>query len=250
MIEFSAATDKGMIRQTNQDFYVAGDNPVPLFILCDGMGGHEGGDIASKAAAESISKYISTHYSFDNDDEKAEKLLTSAVDYANKIVYSRAKKMPRYSDMGTTCEVCFIDFEMLYICHVGDSKVFLYRNNELTQLTKDHTLIEELLKSGSITKKEVQNHPARHVITRAVGTEETINSDFLKLELCDGDMILMCSDGLTDMLTNTAIKKIFLPGGGLQSIADKLVAKANENGGLDNITTIVLRYTKNEEGMA
>jgi len=250
LIEFSAATDKGMIRQSNQDFYIAGESPVPLFILCDGMGGHEGGDIASKTAAESINKYISTHYSLDTDDEKAESLLRAAVDYANKIVYSRAKKMPQYSDMGTTCEVCFPDFEMLYMCHVGDSKIFLYRENELTQLTKDHTLIEELLKSGSITEKEVANHPARHVITRAVGTEETIESDFLKLEMRDGDILLMCSDGLTDMLTESAIKKVLLPGGDLKVMADKLIEKANENGGLDNITTIVLRYRKNEEGMA
>ena len=250
MIKFSAATHKGMIRETNQDYYVAGESPVSLFVLCDGMGGHKGGDIASKTAAESINKYISAHYSFDNDDEKAAKLLKSAIEYANKMVYMRARKMLDCSDMGTTCEVCYVDFDTLYIGHVGDSKVYLYRENELSQLTDDHTLVAELLKNGTITEKEVAGHPARHVITRAVGTEEGIKSDFIKVPLLDNDIILMCSDGLTDMLTESAVKKILLPGCGLQQMADKFIEKANENGGLDNITVVVLQYTKNEEVMA
>ena len=158
--------------------------------------------------------------------------------------------MPEYRNMGTTCDICYIDFDILYTCHVGDSRIYLYRDNDLTQLTHDHTLMEELLKNGNITQKEIENHPGKHMITRAVGTEEGIESDFDFLKLQDGDMILMCSDGLTNMLSDTAIKKVLLPGGELEGITKRLVEKANENGGLDNITVIVLRYTENKEEMA
>lgn len=250
MIEFSALTDKGQVRKNNQDYFSANPDVPTFFVLCDGMGGHEGGDIASSSAANSIEKYIKLNFSLDNDDKKARSLLQEAIVYANKIVYKRAKVMPKYSDMGTTCDICFIDFDTLYTCHVGDSRIYLYRDNNLTQLTTDHTLMEELLKNGSITKSEIENHPGKHMITRAVGTEEGIESDFDKLKLLDGDIILMCSDGLTNMLSDTAIKKVLLPGGELGVMTKRLIEKANENGGLDNITVIVLRYTKNEEEMA
>ena len=250
MIEASAYSDKGLVRKTNQDYFALSQSPPDFFVLCDGMGGHDGGDIASRSAAESIKKYISINHSLDNDREKAEKLLKEAVSYANKIVYKRAQVMPGYRGMGTTCDICFLDFDMLYTCHVGDSRIYLYRDNNLTQLTKDHTLIEELLKNGNITQKEIENHPGKHMITRAVGTEEYIESDFGAHNLKSGDVILMCSDGLTNMLSDTAIKKILLPGGELPAMAKRLVEKANENGGLDNITVIVLRYTDNKEERA
>lgn len=247
MIEFSAITDKGIVRKTNQDYCVAADKPVPFFILCDGMGGHSSGDIASKSAAESIKKYISMHYSFDTDENVAKKLLCGAIEYANKIVYTRACKIPEFLGMGTTCDICFVDFDVLYVSHVGDSRVYLYRDNNLIQLTRDHTLIEELLKNGSITEDEVENHPGRHMITRAVGTEADIKTDFSKLELQDGDMILMCSDGLYNMLPDNETKKVLFTDGAVKDMTKRLLEKAKENGGEDNITVIILRYTKSKE---
>ncbi len=247
MIEFSAMTDKGLVRKTNQDYCLASNKPVPLFVLCDGMGGHSAGDIASKSAVQSIKKYVSVHYSFDTDEKKAKELLCGAVEYANKIVYSRAKKIPEYGDMGTTCDICFVDFDMLYVAHVGDSRVYLYRDGCLTQITTDHTLMEELLKKGSITKEEIENHPGKHMITRAVGTEEEIEVDFYATGLQDGDVILMCSDGLTNILSDNAIKKVLLPGGDINAVANQFIRKANEGGGVDNTTVIILKYTKNEE---
>lgn len=247
MIKFSAKTDKGVIRKTNQDYFAATNEPVSLFILCDGMGGHSAGDVASRSAAESIKKYVSVHYSLDTDERKARKLLCEAVKYANKIVYSRARKIPAYGDMGTTCDVCFVDFDMLYIAHVGDSRVYLYRDGTLSQITTDHTYMQELLKKGSITESEIETHPARHMITRAVGTEEDIEVDFYKVPLSDGDVILMCSDGLTNILSDNGIKKVLLPEGDLESAAEQFIRKANEGGGDDNTTVVLLKYTKNEE---
>jgi protein phosphatase len=149
--------------------------------------------------------------------------------------------------MGTTCDVCFVDFDMLYVAHVGDSRVYLYRDGEILQITTDHTLMQELLKKGDITEKEVLTHPGRHIITRAVGTEEDVKTDFITLPLKDEDVILMCSDGLTNILSDKGIAKVLLPGGNLEATAKKFVEKANEGGGDDNTTVILFKYTSNRE---
>lgn len=247
MIEFSAKTDKGLVRKTNQDYHVAGLEPVPLFILCDGMGGHNGGDVASRSAAESIKKYVSVHYSFDTDEEKAKNLLFGAMEYANKLVYRRAVKIPQYRGMGTTCDICFVDFDVLYVAHVGDSRVYLYRDGEITQITIDHTLMQELLRKGEITENEISTHPGRHIITRAVGTEEDVVADFFSLQLQDGDVILMCSDGLTNILSDKGIAKVLLPEGDLDATAKKFIEKANDGGGDDNTTVVLIKYTSDRE---
>lgn len=250
MIEYFALTDKGQVRKVNQDFYAVNKDKPQFFVLCDGMGGHKSGDVASKSAGDSIKKYIQMHHSFDMNKDKAEKLLSEANDYANKLVFARSQRNAELSGMGTTSDICYIDFDRLYIGHVGDGRVYLYRDGELTQLTKDHTLMEELLKNGTITKEEAKTHPNRHMITRAVGTEENIKTDFISEKLSDGDIILMCSDGVYNMLSDAMIKKIFLPDGDVKRICSKLVEKSKENGGLDNITAIVIRYTDNKEERA
>jgi len=247
LIEHFAKTDKGIIRKVNQDFYVVHPENPSFFVLCDGMGGHNSGDIASRCTAESINKYIEMHYSLDGNEKNIKKILSEAIDYANKLVFTRAGKNADFSGMGTTCDVCYIDFDKLYIGHVGDSRVYLYRNAELIQLTCDHTLMEELMKNGTITKAEAEVHPNRHMITRAVGTEANTESDFISESLRDGDVILMCSDGIYNMLSDSGIKKILLPDGELSVAGQKLIDKANENGGLDNITVILIRYTNKED---
>lgn len=248
MIEYAAMTSKGIVRDTNQDYYLASTEGKPLFILCDGMGGHASGDVASKSAAQSISRYINMHVPYDIDEKKARSLLSGAVEFANTVVFARSKTGIEFRGMGTTCDVCMADFDIMYICHVGDSRVYLLRDTEIKHLTQDHTLIEELVKNGTITREEAENHPNKHMITRAVGTEKTIKCDFLAEKMQDGDMFLMCSDGLTNMMTDVQIKDAMLVGGDLKTTVKMLVDRANANGGLDNITAILIKYSEDKEG--
>ena len=248
MIEYAAMTNKGVVRETNQDFYFASTEGKPLFVLCDGMGGHASGDVASRSAAQSVGRYINMHAPYDIDAKKAQNLLVGAVEFANSIVFARSKTGIEFRGMGTTCDVCMPDFDIMYICHVGDSRVYHLRGTEIKHLTQDHTLIEELVKNGTITKEEAKNHPNKHMITRAVGTEKNIKCDFLVQEMKDGDMFLMCSDGLTNMLTDVQIKDAMLVGGDLKKTVKMLVDRANENGGIDNITAILIKYSEDKEG--
>ncbi len=241
MIVFGAKTDVGKVREMNQDFCIASADRPHLFILCDGMGGHRSGDVASRTAAESIETYVRMQSALDYDDEKAERVLRGAVSYANNIVYTRAKSMKELAGMGTTVDICMVDFDMLYIAHVGDSRVYLLREGQLCQLTTDHSLVEEMIQSGLITESEAQSHPNKNVITRAVGTNRTVQCDFLAQELKQDDILLMCSDGLSNMLTESEMKNILISSDKPQTIAEELVEKANINGGKDNITAIVVK---------
>lgn len=246
MISYAAKTDKGILRKMNQDYYHASAEMPPLFIVCDGMGGHASGDVASRSAVDCISRYIDMHKTYDFDSEKAHTLLSGALKYANSTVYTRATVSERYKGMGTTADICLFDFDFLYICHVGDSRVYLFRDGKLKKLTTDHTLIEELLSNGTISEQEAENHPNRHMITRAVGTDETVTGDFLDISLSGDDIILMCSDGLSNMVSDAQIIRC-LSYDNLQKSCDELIKKANDNGGRDNITAVVIKYETDEE---
>ncbi|MBR5219162.1 MAG: Stp1/IreP family PP2C-type Ser/Thr phosphatase [Clostridia bacterium] len=241
MLDFYGATDKGVKRIENQDsFYVAKKAPY-VFIVCDGMGGHAAGNVASSSAAESVYKYVSMHSSFDMTDQKAELLLGGAMEYANNIVHSRSLLSSKYAGMGTTADVCFLNVDTLYISHVGDSRVYLMREGELIRLTEDHTLVNKLLREGEITEKQAEKHPDRHMLTQALGTEEKIEYDFIKQQICEGDIILMCTDGLTNMVSEDTIKVLLISGSAEQAV-NQLIEKANKNGGADNVTAVVIKF--------
>ncbi|MBE7025632.1 MAG: Stp1/IreP family PP2C-type Ser/Thr phosphatase [Ruminococcaceae bacterium] len=247
MIAFAAKTDIGKVRKINQDYYLASADKPYLFILCDGMGGHKSGEVASRAAAESIETYIRMHSTLDLDDTKAERVLKGAVSYANNIVSTRASSHEDYTGMGTTTDVCMLDFDMLYIAHVGDSRVYLLREGKLSQLTTDHSYVEELVQSGLITEKEAMSHPDKNVITRAVGTNRTVECDFISTEIHQDDILLMCSDGLSNMLTESEIKNMLISDENPEQVVDNLIRCANDNGGRDNITAIVIKKLLKEE---
>ncbi|MDD6308114.1 MAG: Stp1/IreP family PP2C-type Ser/Thr phosphatase [Clostridia bacterium] len=247
MIRFAAKTEIGMVRKMNQDFCIASEDKPPLFILCDGMGGHSSGDIASRSAAESMETYIRLQSVLDLDEEKVKRILFGAISYANKVVFSRAQTAEEYAGMGTTADVCLIDFDVLYIGHVGDSRVYLFRNGELKKLTQDHSLVAEMVQKGIITEQEASVHPDKNVITRAVGTNRQVKPDFISLEMEQDDMILMCSDGLSNMLTESEIKNMLISSPNLEEVVQNLVKKANQNGGTDNITAVVIKKLLKEE---
>lgn len=247
MITFAAKTDIGKERKMNQDFYLASVELPPLFILCDGMGGHLSGDIASRTAAESAETFIRMQGTLDLNESKSKRILKNAVNYANKIVYGRAQTGEAFSGMGTTMDICLVDFDMLYIAHVGDSRVYLCRDGQMSRLTKDHSLVEEMVESGLISEAEAENHPKKNIITRAVGTNYTIENDFVAQPLLKDDIVLMCSDGLSNMLTETEIKNILIAEQNLETAVSKLINHANENGGRDNITAIAFKKNEKEE---
>ncbi len=247
MIAFAAKTDVGKERKMNQDFYLVSEEQPALFVLCDGMGGHQSGDVASRTAAESMETYIRLQSTLDLSEEKAATMLRNAVSYANNIVYNRALECEAFAGMGTTTDVCLLDFDMLYIAHVGDSRVYLMRDGMLSQLTTDHSLVEEMVQKGLISKEEATSHPKKHIITRAVGTNASVESDCISLPLRQDDLILMCSDGLSNMLSDTEIKHLLISDQSLDNVVSNLITKANENGGHDNITAIVFKKMKKEE---
>lgn len=246
LLDVAAVTNKGLQRETNQDFYYTSNTVPYTFVVCDGMGGHASGDVASSRAAQSIGRYIEMHAPMDMDSEDAGRLLGGAVKYANSIVFELAK-CKEHKGMGTTVDVCLVDFDMLYTAHVGDGRVYIFRDGQMKLITTDHTLINELIKNGTITAAEAKNHPSRHVITRAVGTESDIKWDFSAEKLQNGDIILMCTDGLYNMLSEREIKNILISSRDLNYVADTLVRQANEKGGSDNITAILIGYEEDEK---
>ncbi len=247
MIVYAAKTDVGKKREMNQDYFIVSEEKPQLFVLCDGMGGHNSGDVASRAAAASIENYVRLQSALDYDAQKAKRVLKGALSYANKIVYTRAVTSPKLSGMGTTADVCMVDFDTVYIAHVGDSRVYLLRDKTLCQLTRDHSLVAEMVERGLITEAEALGHPKKNVITRAVGTNQTVEADFLTTDFVIGDMILMCSDGLSNMLSKDEMQSILLEEEDGETIVEHLISRANEKGGKDNITAILMQKIAKEE---
>lgn len=200
------------------------------------MGGHVAGEVASRLAAETIAKYIAAA----TDETDYHEMLTEAIGQANGLIYQMALNNSDCAGMGTTVTAAYIADSELYWGHVGDSRLYLLRAGELRQLTEDHSLVGELLKKGSITPAEALLHPHRNILTRAVGTGEKIKVDTGSLTLLTGDRLLLCTDGLTNMVDDEAIKAILA--GDNENAAVELVNRANAAGGLDNATVVVVAY--------
>ena len=248
MILFSAVTDVGKMRENNQDCYFVSEKMPYIYAVYDGMGGHAAGDTASKTARDAVKKYFEVNTPFDINEDKARNLLHGALEYANKQIYLRAKNTPEYEGMGTTADVCFADFEKLYIGHVGDSRVYLLREGTLSQITKDHSLVEKLIDEGTITRQEARNHPNRNVITSALGTDEKLDWSFYSYDMNQDDIILICSDGVYEMLTDEEIRNALVTDADISLTAQTLVDSANDKGGTDNITAVVLKYIDEQGG--
>lgn len=242
-----AKTDVGKVRKMNQDYYfITSENDEPkLFILADGMGGYAGGEIASKMSVDCVKNYI---YEKWNTIEKSESnilsLLRDATIYANKLIYEKSKQDEQLSEMGTTLDICLIYNEVIYISHIGDSRVYKVSEDYIKQLTTDHTYVERLLKEGKITKDEAEVHPDRHMLLKALGCDETIEPDILSERWNEKESILLCSDGLTNLVKDSEIQNIIL--NDLISPEKSLVNMANDIGGIDNITVILIKKDNNQ----
>jgi PPM family protein phosphatase len=228
-MKIGAKTDKGKIREQNEDAYGYRDT---LFVIADGMGGHQAGEVASAIAVENI-------LAFDVNFNPKESL-HEAILIANNAILNEMTKNENFSGMGTTVAVLYFTEDLAYVSHVGDSRIYKLVAGNLTQLTDDHSFVAELIKNGSITEEEAKIHPQRNVLTRALGTQGKFEFEVNSFAATSGDKFLMCSDGLTGMLAENALKEVLSAKEDPQIIADKLVQKANDNGGTDNITVIVI----------
>ena len=240
-MKISAKTDVGMCRASNQDCYAIGEIPEvgAWAVVCDGMGGHAGGNVASEMAVERISERIKTNYHRRMRNFSIKNMLESAIISASVDILERASGDASLQGMGTTAVVAVCANDESVIASVGDSRCYHIRDGKITQITKDHSLVQELVDSGTITPEEAKIHPMRNVITRSIGLKDDVLVDFYDVSIEKGDKILLCTDGLTNHVSDEEIiectgdDEIF-------NYADRLVKLANEKGGKDNITAVVM----------
>jgi serine/threonine protein phosphatase PrpC len=243
-MKYGVESDKGRVRELNEDYFniLAGHPNIPLtMMIADGMGGHNSGEIASKMAVECVSNYILKNPDKISSEKNIEENIIDVVNRANDAVYTGSLKNVEYSGMGTTMIVSVVLNNKMYIGHVGDSRVYLIREGTIKRLTTDHSYIEELIKNGSLTREQAENHPQKHIITRALGCEEIIEVDFYTCELHKNDIFVLCTDGLTNMISEQKIMEVVCRHKDPQQACKELVELANKNGGIDNITVIVLQ---------
>ena len=240
-----ALTDIGRRRHINQDFIFESTKPVGafpnLFILADGMGGHKAGDYASKYLVETMVGYVSK--TTVNDPVR---VMNNALMLSNAMIYHKSMEEEELSGMGSTIVAAVIEDDVMTVCNVGDSRLYLIRD-DITQVTRDHSYVQEMIDKGMMERGSEEYYKKKKYLTRAVGSEESVRADYFEVELMDGDYILLCSDGLTNMVDDDRLLSLISGNGSLEYKARKLIADANEGGGLDNIAVILIRYTKGGE---
>ena len=233
-------SDIGKRRKSNQDYTATFTNQKNqlLALLADGMGGHQAGDIASRQAVEEIG--IAWEATMIDDSEKAVQWFLQHIQQTNQRIFEKGQSQPTLSGMGTTLEVVTILDNHLALAHVGDSRIYLFREQRLIALTEDHSLVNALLKSGEITQEMAENHPRKNIITRSLGMPGSLEVDVAIHKIEDHDQLLLCSDGLTNMVSEPKITQILLEAASLQDASQRLIEEANAKGGLDNITVLLI----------
>lgn len=243
------ATDTGLVRTLNEDsFLIKGfENGAPygFCILADGMGGHNAGEVASAMATEIISNELSNS-EIGNSDDDIVSSITASLDYANNEIYSKSISNSENAGMGTTAVVIYLNGKTAYIANIGDSRAYLIEKSGIMQLTTDHSVVQKLVESGSITPQEARNHPEKNIITKALGTEPLEDYDIYEFSVREGDKILLCSDGLTDMIEDSQINDILNQDKSPDEAVSALVAAAKENGGRDNITVVLISFIEED----
>ena len=233
-------SDIGKRRKSNQDYTATFTNQKNqlLALLADGMGGHQAGDIASRQAVEEIG--IAWEATMIDDSEKAVQWFLQHIQQTNQRIFEKGQSQPTLSGMGTTLEVVTLLDTHLALAHVGDSRIYLFREQRLIALTEDHSLVNALLKSGEITQEMAENHPRKNIITRSLGMPGSLEVDVAIHKIEDHDQLLLCSDGLTNMVSEPKITQILLEAASLQDASQRLIDEANAKGGLDNITVLLI----------
>ena len=235
-----ALTNIGVRRNTNQDYaYVSEQNVGNLpniLIVADGMGGHKAGEVASEQAVNAVLESIKQNESTDKIS-----IIEAAIVEANKKVLEMATSDEKFKGMGTTLVVATFEDNVLYVANVGDSRLYLISDNEIRQITRDHSLVQEMISLGELDKESARTHSSKNVITRAIGVDKKIVADFFEVDISENTKILLCSDGLSNMVEDSQINKIIedCKGMALEDTVHKLIDAANENGGMDNIAVVL-----------
>ncbi|MGH2660649.1 MAG: Stp1/IreP family PP2C-type Ser/Thr phosphatase [Actinomycetota bacterium] len=231
----AAATDIGLVREGNEDSYLVDE---PLFAVADGMGGHRGGEVASQLALETVEKLF----------REGEGDLAEQVQEANRAVFERSVEDLQVAGMGTTLTAALVEGDRIRLAHVGDSRAYLLRDGDLRRLTEDHTLVHRMVTEGEISETEAEAHPQRSVLTRALGVDMFVDVDDDVVQVRSGDRLLLCTDGLTGMVPEDRIKEMLQHVADPAEAAERLVRSANEAGGVDNITVVILDFS--DDGQA
>lgn len=240
-------TDVGNIRPINEDNYCIYENEIKLYIVADGMGGHKGGDIASSLAIEVIKDHLIKYIESDLEPKSIEGVIFEAINRANTEIYHKSLNVEECSGMGTTTTLALCINNTIYIAHIGDSRAYLYSQGEIKQITEDHSLVAELVRSGSISEWEARRHPQKNVITKALGTEKSIKADIFSLDLQEMDTLILCTDGLSNFVNQFEMKSTIEDQGVSEESCCALIGLANQKGGYDNITILMIQNTTFEQ---
>ncbi len=246
---FCAQTDPGRVRENNEDAVVF-DEATRLAVLADGMGGYNAGEIASGMATAFIKTELTRWLSEAGPQAQAgqvKRAIEICVENANRSIFNASHANLQYSGMGTTLVLAVFRGGTLLLGHVGDSRCYRWRGNQLSQITRDHSLLQEQLDAGLLTREQAATSPNKNLVTRALGVEAEVALDLNEYSVEAGDVYLMCSDGLSDMMDDAAIAKILQNGSSLDQMAGALVGEANENGGRDNITVLLVHVVNKQE---
>lgn len=230
-------TDIGMVREVNQDYVYVSDSPIGklpnLFIVADGMGGHKAGEYASRFTVEVVKNEL-----VKSTEDEPEAMIRQAITSANQKLLEAARQDARLEGMGTTLIVATVIERTLYFANVGDSRLYLL-NDDIKQVSKDHSLVQEMVRLGGIRQEEAKHHPDKNIITRAIGAKDKVEIDFYEYRLKKGDIILMCTDGLSNMVEDEEMLRIVKSSRDVVEAVERLIERANQNGGSDNIGVVL-----------
>ena len=244
VLKIFSCSDTGLMRKNNQDCVFTSDLPMGdllnVFIVADGMGGHAAGEMASRTAVNTMIDSIKA-----SNENNPSISLKNAVLKANKAVYELSVEETLTEGMGTTVVACTFIENVVQAVNVGDSRMYVITPREIKQITVDHSLVEEMIRRGGLSREKARSHPEKNVITRAVGIKPDVEPDIFSHILESGDTVMLCTDGLTNMVTDERIRQIVSGSPDVASAAEKLINEANENGGLDNISVVLIRYEDN-----
>lgn len=236
-----SGSDIGLIRNSNQDYCKAGmfSDGAAWAVVCDGMGGANGGCTASSMAAEAISELLTKNYRTELDSDQIRQIMENAVENANTRVYEESCRDPSLRGMGTTVVCAIVKDGRLYIVHAGDSRAYLFHNDTIRRITTDHSIVQELVIAGQLTEEEAMSHPSRNIITRALGIDPELETDFNTEPFIPGESLIICTDGLSGYFADQALGEL-VKGCSGDELVQKLIGAAKEHGGSDNITVAVI----------